>query len=553
MVTLAPTQHPAERRRMRELQPLPHDHDVMLRPLGSREFTPGGRGGYADLIVTSAEAKFFPALVADLKRPDWRSRLAAMRRQRVGADGVLELGLPLHKRMQIVLFEAVCRRPGAPRLDPRQITASGLVVRRQGGDGWQGWLKRDGRITGWNRASEAEDYDPDPGQRRTSHKANAAIRAAIAARRGESPATSEDVTPLFVLPPEVCEARGRTILFGVIPVTSAETTAGPGPSIDFSTLDAEDRAEIVAHFSQYLRERPQTAMPRAGEPLNAQWNVLSDPRDATGQSDSRMKFFGTFLHQLVSELDLFGPSPAAQRLAAIFAGISLPTARDGQGRIIGSVNALAFLRDAMQVLIDATPEMVGLPAGSPPPLAPTMPLEWPRIDAELGQRLTDAALACLTAQHARMVPPQPRYDALTDRYAVKGFIRLKGHGDCPEKIVWSGYSEPFRILPWWDGDGPGIKIKLPSMSALRKIKPNVSFEIPPKIGAVLSGDLKALGKGEDPGPGLELGWLCSFSLPIITLCAFIVLHIFLSLLNIVFGWMLWFKICIPIPKKKSGA
>ena len=80
----------------------------------------------------------------------------------------------------------------------------------------------------------------------------------------------------------------------------------------------------------------------------------------------------------------------------------------------------------------------------------------------------------------------------------------------------------------------------------------VAVEIPPKIGKVLSGDLTKVIDGEEPSGGLELGWICSFSLPIITLCAFIVLHIFLGLLNIVFQWMLWFKICIPIPKKKAG-
>jgi hypothetical protein len=97
-----------------------------------------------------------------------------------------------------------------------------------------------------------------------------------------------------------------------------------------------------------------------------------------------------------------------------------------------------------------------------------------------------------------------------------------------------------------------VKIKLPAMNQLRKINPNVSFEIPPSLGKVLSADLtKAIDK-EKPTGGVELGWICSFSLPIITLCAFIVLHLFIGLLNIFLQWMLWFKICIPIPKKKAG-
>jgi hypothetical protein len=45
--------------------------------------------------------------------------------------------------------------------------------------------------------------------------------------------------------------------------------------------------------------------------------------------------------------------------------------------------------------------------------------------------------------------------------------------------------------------------------------------------------------------------ICSLSIPIITLCAFIVLMIFLSLLNIVFWWMAFFKICLPIPVRNE--
>jgi len=543
--------HPAERRRLEaRIAPAP-DHDVILRPLGSRVLDPSEDGPFADLIVTSGEQKFFDALVADLKRPDWRARLDAMRRRRIGADGKLELNPPLHKRMQIALFEAICRRPGSPRLDAGKITGSGLVVRRRSGGGRQAWIKVGGRIVGWRSANEAADYDPDPLQRRTSHKANAAIRRAIAERKGVADDSVEQVTTLFVLPPEVCEARGRTILFGVIPVVSAETAEGPGPSIDFTTLDAEDRKDIVDHFSSYLKERAPTAMPRKGEALDAGWNALTDPRGSDGKPDQQMKCFGLFLHQAVSELDLFGPSPASQHLAALFAQIRLPLAKDGYGRVTQDTDAASFLRSAMRILIDATPEMVGLPASSPAASA-KMPLEWPRIDAPTGAALTEAALACLSSQHARLSPPEPRYDSDTALYEVKGFVRLKGHGDCAEKIVWSGYSEPFRILPWWDGDGPGVKIKLPSMSQLKRISPNVSFEIPPAIGKVLSSDLSKVIDKEKPTGGLELGWICSFSLPIITLCAFIVLHIFLGLLNIVFQWMLWFKICIPIPKKKAG-
>ncbi len=47
--------------------------------------------------------------------------------------------------------------------------------------------------------------------------------------------------------------------------------------------------------------------------------------------------------------------------------------------------------------------------------------------------------------------------------------------------------------------------------------------------------------------GIQLNWICGFSIPLITICAFFVLNIFLTLLNIVFFWLPFIKICIPFP------
>jgi hypothetical protein len=73
--------------------------------------------------------------------------------------------------------------------------------------------------------------------------------------------------------------------------------------------------------------------------------------------------------------------------------------------------------------------------------------------------------------------------------------------------------------------------------------------MPPAIGNLLKGDMKKLKDGEKLSTaGPEIAWLCSFSIPFITICAFIVLNIFLTLFDIIFRWMMFIKICIPIPK-----
>ena len=57
---------------------------------------------------------------------------------------------------------------------------------------------------------------------------------------------------------------------------------------------------------------------------------------------------------------------------------------------------------------------------------------------------------------------------------------------------------------------------------------------------------------DQPGPGSGIQWICSFSLPVITLVAMILLMIMISLLNIVFFWMPWVRICLPFPKMKRN-
>ena len=169
----------------------------------------------------------------------------------------------------------------------------------------------------------------------------------------------------------------------------------------------------------------------------------------------------------------------------------------------------------------------------------------------LGAKLTRAALDCLSARYAQLVAAPGKFEIASDLFAVRGFLRVKGPDGCPDRLVWSQPSELFRVAAWWDGDGPVTKISLPDLSQLGKLKPNVTFEMPPFLANLLQGDMKKLSDGEGSEPSkIGLGWLCSFSLPIITLCAFIVLNIFLTLFDIFLRWMLFIKICIPIPKKE---
>jgi hypothetical protein len=91
-----------------------------------------------------------------------------------------------------------------------------------------------------------------------------------------------------------------------------------------------------------------------------------------------------------------------------------------------------------------------------------------------------------------------------------------------------------------------------SLKDLRKLRKNVSFLLSNELRQQMNrvtGLQDALNGSFTDGGGLQLGMICSFSIPIITICALIVLMIFINLLNIVFWWMPFLKICFPIPVK----
>ena len=137
---------------------------------------------------------------------------------------------------------------------------------------------------------------------------------------------------------------------------------------------------------------------------------------------------------------------------------------------------------------------------------------------------------------------------------------------------------PFQLAGFFDPDAPArpIRIALPidtTPAGLRKFDKNTAF----MISDVLCGQIKrAKGLGlvdlvlsvlpwpfhknldlPDNGPcENNIGLICSLSIPIITICALILLMIIVSLFDIIFKWMPYFILCFPLPnfsgKKGTG-
>jgi hypothetical protein len=157
-----------------------------------------------------------------------------------------------------------------------------------------------------------------------------------------------------------------------------------------------------------------------------------------------------------------------------------------------------------------------------------------------------------------MITPQGRFQDSSRQYRLRMFFRIKGETPaCPAELVWSNYSEPFRIAAWYESSErphPPVPLPDPTKDFIKNAKPNCSFLVPKGLMGALQGtSMSGLMDGGGGGPALKLDWICGFNIPLITICAFFVLNIFLMLLNIVFFWLPFIKICVPFPMPSSAS
>ncbi len=518
----------------------------------------GGRELFEKLRAASRELGLAGGRVEEA--PTAKSEQALVESIRRAAEGrqVLKLFQPIQRQFNLALMEARCDTPGEPRIDPRRVDSAGLVVRRlvrdaQGREVKQGWMRLGESLKGWARIGTAADgaasgnrHDPEALRRLARPSTgqpvlDREVRALLAAQ--DDALLSESVVPMFVAPPDVCTAAGATLFYGLVPTTSSEKAEGGAPQFDdvaFGPSSADFKAHLLGPLQGFA-----DSFPRPGRTLTP--GLATVAANVADTDRSAMKRLLLLLRQLAVEFDAFGDSAEADDLMRVLNGIGLPLA-DASGRLIpGSRPAGDFLAAAADILLD----------GESVSLAPTMPAGWPALDTATCESLARALSACLKLRFDAVSGVAGRFDDPEARYVLRAFLRLKPEGNCPARTVWGDDSPAFVIAPWYEGSGAApVQIALPDpgdKDMLKKLKPNVAFTVPASMQNLLSGDPLDLMAGKKPAAsGLKLGWICSFNIPIITICAFIVLNIFLSLFDLFFGWMKFIKICIPFPKKGGG-
>ena len=216
-------------------------------------------------------------------------------------------------------------------------------------------------------------------------------------------------------------------------------------------------------------------------------------------------------------------------------------------------------------------------APTPRPKRPQQAPMTSRAEKQQAQidKLQDAIAAM--PLHSGVAQPEPTLASMqpADMREAWYVMRLVyERPDCApfEGTVTSRATAPFQLAGFFDPDAPArpIRIGLPvdiSPAGLRKFDKNAVF----MMSDMLCGHVdrfKGIGFADlvlsvlpwpfhkslsvpDKGPcksgDLSLGVMCSMSIPIITICALILLMIIVSLLDFIFRWLPLFVVCFPLP------
>jgi hypothetical protein len=536
------------------------EHDVVLQGV----WNAGGSSKPA--IVERKDEDFLDAMLSELQaaNPD---KVVTEHRPTL-SSGALRLHQPVHRVFNVVVVEAHCEAFMQPRLDPRKIESSGFVVRRvvrqkftgkedrrskereirKEATTYEAWYTENGRVVGWKPLNETTlERDPDPKRRRAPRLTG--DRSLDAELFGAPDSLAEEVTTLFVAPPGIATATGRTLLYGVIPTSSTSRAGRPAKG------DEPDRAEWESHLSLLLKETDkERALWPADNSLQRQAKLSRDDLKAfTALTESAIPSvmpnpgatrFILLVRQLAQEFSLLRPVNAETRdqLVSALNQLQVPLV-DGSSRKAGD-----YLRDVAGFYFEETAQSTSsLPR----------PRTWPKVSKEVAEKIYRLLRQVASEVELQVLAGEGsagRFDDPTAHYVVQAFIRVKRPADCPPKIVWSKPSDEFAIVPWYEsGPVAPVQVALPDPfdpNFLKAARPGVAFSVPRKLANAMNQDPKKLMEGSAGSGDLGLDWICGFNIPIITICAFVVLNIFLSLLNIIFWWLPFVKICIPFPRKK---
>lgn len=503
-------------------------------------------------------------------------------------EGPLKLYQPAHLRYYLISACLVCRIPGLPdrMLNIGAGEKTTFVVRRLRSK-TPGELPRGFEFN----LDTCDEYAFVGGQW-------------VKAGAGVMP--SEEQLPMFPYTYIERDNRKRRLLSALIPVSNREKYIGARAA----PLDPEaEQPNAVAATDP----RKAVLMSQVTDPwrsLIKRWNkseaVFTATGDAAPPAGAELNRFVTeakdeadylswlLLLDLSDFLERYLPAvwdavvdESAANLttdaqADVYDVLQTTTFNDGNGTR-SLADALVAIRDSRDDLEGTTIQYTTYNTAPlrPPFPAFRFPLQAPHIAALVdgfAQTLDDLITAALPEQLPPKTPPLPLGASLTQNMREPYWFVIRCIFERPNCVplvpsVMSEATEPFQMAGFFDPDAPARPIRIPmpvdtSTAGLRKFDKNTVLELSDALCAQLTrarslsfGDLvlsvlpwpfhKNLPDVDTSQCENSVGQICSLSIPIITICAMILLVIMVSLLDLIFHWIPFFISCFPLPNFSS--
>ena len=458
-----------------------------------------------------------------------------------GASGAYRLFQPLSQRYYFVSAELVCRRPGIPDHAIAPDEAVYFVMRRLRGDGTEeGFVPGPGTTGTWLPAAST---DVLPGEQ-------------------PHPMLPAPVAP-YALPGTTTAGlglgrdtgSGRTLFYGYIPVGMRESLARPiaDPAKAFADLVATPAPPggwpdpIHSWLHQRVIDPWRRMLPSLTPPANPSYASLFLLLDLGDWIAQHLSDVNTAILNDGSLTGAYGD------LLDTLEDIDVP--REGTSAVT--------LRQALKDTASYRPLVHG--AEQPGPATKYRLDQVSSLATVLAAPTSSTSLSGRAKAALAVAPKQPQLPPELEGMILERDTPPAGApaGSGTTYVIRAVYDRPtchpvisapthrFELARALDADAPARKVllQMPDVTNMRSFKRGVAIEMSPALQRVLDRVTPEILKGDGlgPGGGVTLGWICSFSLQIIFLVAFIVMFIFLLLLNFVFFWMPFLKICFPVP------
>lgn len=464
------------------------------------------------------------------------------------------LRLPMHQTFYTVCCEVSCDNPGQPAFDPKRIGSAGFVIRRRTAKGeLQRWMLDEGQPIGW-RSGAIPDQEPDDHRRFINHKL-------VQPQYPDPGYSGEEFYPLHPMlvrsKQPHANSRSRTLLWGYLPlggsyrVTHNNAAQPPAEATDalrqelswpFGARDArswvkqDNRPAFHGHANQALYEMLELLLIR--------YRVFD--RSDAGNSELRAQlneihFYPRLVAHPPTPFDAYAVPPAATRRESLLTWIE--SSRDAllewlSNIAIGKINLTTALPDQTGIRADGT-------------LITSARNDDLYLTSQQAHKLRDTLL--LRGDRTMLAMEEglamPRFgQSEDDAFFVLPFVRWQDECGC-EKIHWGKQgSIKFRVVSPFDPEAQRPRaVILPGLDDIKRGAAKGVTLMAPKSIADLLRKIKPDMKMEQGGPGNPTGlcWNFSLSIPVITICAFVVLMVVMNLLNIIFRWLPWAFLALP--------